>query len=59
MPILSEQAKQCEFFIARECSPPNLQLTVLDQIESNPFIILDTFKLYMDIAKNDLKKNYF
>ena len=55
IPILSEQAKQCEFLLLGN-THPNLQLTVLDQIESNPFIILDTFKLYMDIAKNDLKK---
>ena len=55
IPILSEKAKQCEFLLLGN-THPSLQLTVLDQIESKPFIILDTFKLYMDIAKNDLKK---
>ena len=54
-PILSEKAKQCEFLLLGN-THPNLQLTVLDQIQSNPFIILDTFKLYIDIANNDLKK---
>ena len=55
MPVLSEDSKQCEYLLLGN-THPNLQLTVLDQIQSNPFVILDTFKLYMDIANNDLKK---
>ena len=31
-------------------------MSILDQIESKPFIVLDTFKLYIDIALEDLKK---
>lgn len=55
MPVLSEDSKQCEYLLLGN-THPNLQLTVLDQIQSNPFIILDTFKLYIDIANDDLKK---
>ena len=54
-PILSESSKQCEYLLLGN-THPKLQLAVLEQIESNPFIILDTFKLYMDIATSDLKK---
>lgn len=54
-PILSESSKQCEYLLLGN-THPKLQLAVLEQIESNPFIILDTFKLYMDIANSDLKK---
>jgi sugar/nucleoside kinase (ribokinase family) len=55
MPVLSEDSKQCEYLLLGN-THPNLQLIVLDQIQSNPFIILDTFKLYIDIANDDLKK---
>ena len=54
-PILSESSKHCEFLLLGN-THPKLQLSVLEQIESKPFIILDTFKLYMDIASADLKK---
>tara|TARA_Y100000389_G_scaffold9272_1_gene8633 strand:+ start:196 stop:1101 length:906 start_codon:yes stop_codon:yes gene_type:complete len=54
-PILSESSKQCQYLLLGN-THPKLQLEVLNQIESNPFIILDTFKLYMDIANSDLKK---
>ena len=54
-PILSESSKQCEYLLLGN-THPKLQLAVLEQIESNPFVILDTFKLYMDIANSDLKK---
>jgi sugar/nucleoside kinase (ribokinase family) len=54
-PILSKHSRQCEYLLLGN-THPKLQLEVLNQIESNPFIILDTFKLYMDIANSDLKK---
>jgi sugar/nucleoside kinase (ribokinase family) len=54
-PILSASSKQCQYLLLGN-THPKLQLEVLNQIESNPFIILDTFKLYMDIANSDLKK---
>ena len=54
-PILSDSSKQCEYLLLGN-THPKLQLAVLEQIESKPFVILDTFKLYMDIANLDLKK---
>ncbi|MDG1900089.1 MAG: PfkB family carbohydrate kinase, partial [Candidatus Marinimicrobia bacterium] len=54
-PILSKHSRQCEYLLLGN-THPKLQLEVLNQIESNPFVILDTFKLYMDIANSDLKK---
>jgi sugar/nucleoside kinase (ribokinase family) len=55
MPVLSDNAKNCEYLLLGN-THPKLQLSILDQLDSKPFIILDTFKLYMDIAKSDLKK---
>ena len=46
---------KCDYLLLGN-THPKLQLAVLNQIESEPFIILDTFKLYMDIANADLKK---
>ena len=54
-PILSKDARQCDYLLLGN-THPKLQLAVLNQIESEPFVILDTFKLYMDIANADLKK---
>jgi sugar/nucleoside kinase (ribokinase family) len=54
-PILSKNSRQCKYLLLGN-THPKLQLEVLNQIESNPFVILDTFKLYMDIANSDLKK---
>ena len=55
MPVLSDSAKNCEYLLLGN-THPKLQLSILEQLDSKPFIILDTFKLYMDIANNDLKK---
>ena len=55
MPVLSEDSKQCEYLLLGN-THPNLQLIVLDQMQSNPFVILDTFKLYIDISNDELKK---
>jgi len=54
-PILSSQSKDCDYLLLGN-TLPRLQLMILDQIDSNPFVILDTFKLYIDIANEDLKK---
>ena len=54
-PVLSQNSKNCEYLLLGN-THPHLQLTLLNQIESKPFVILDTFKLYMDIAKSELKK---
>ena len=56
-PVLSGKSKQCEYLLLGNTSP-KVQLAILDQIETKPFIILDTFKLYIDTTLEDLKKNY-
>ena len=35
---------------------PHLQAALLDQMENDPYVMLDTFKLYIDIANNELKE---
>ena len=54
LPILSEEAKKCNYVLLGNTAP-TVQLSILDQIDSNPFIMMDTFKLYIDIALKDLK----
>ena len=54
LPILSEEAKKCNYVLFGNTAP-TVQLSILDQIDSNPFIMMDTFKLYIDIALKDLK----
>ena len=58
LPVLSSESKQCEYLLLGNTSP-RVQLAILDQIETKPFIILDTFKLYIDIALEDLKKTMY
>ncbi|MEE3139478.1 MAG: PfkB family carbohydrate kinase [Candidatus Neomarinimicrobiota bacterium] len=55
LPVLSGKSKQCEYLLLGNTSP-KVQLAILDQIETKPFIILDTFKLYIDTTLEDLKK---
>ena len=55
LPVLSGKSKQCEYLLLGNTSP-KVQLAILDQIETKPFIILDTFKLYIDTTLKDLKK---
>ena len=55
LPVLSQESKECDYVLLGNTSPI-VQLSILDQIESAPFIMMDTFKLYIDIALNDLKK---
>ena len=54
LPILSTESKQCNYVLLGNTAP-TVQLSILDQIESKPFIMIDTFKLYIDIALKDLK----
>ena len=54
LPILSKESKQCNYVLLGNTAP-TVQLSILDQIDSNPFIMMDTFKLYIDIALKDLK----
>jgi len=54
-PILSSNSRNCDYLLLGN-TLPRLQLMLLEQIESDPFVILDTFKLYIDIANEDLKK---
>ena len=53
LPVLSEESKKCNYVLLGNTSP-TVQLSILDQIETKPFIIIDTFKLYIDIALEDL-----
>tara|TARA_X000000368_G_scaffold151690_1_gene119564 strand:+ start:3864 stop:4769 length:906 start_codon:yes stop_codon:yes gene_type:complete len=54
-PVLSSNSRNCDYLLLGN-TLPRLQLMLLEQIESDPFVILDTFKLYIDIANKDLKK---
>ena len=35
---------------------PHLQTQLLNQMQNKPFVLLDTFKLYIDIANKELKE---
>ena len=54
-PALSNHSKNCDYLLLGN-THPDLQLTLLNQLESKPFVMLDTFKLYMDIANDSLKQ---
>ena len=54
IPELSLNSKNCPFLLLGNTAP-HLQIQLLDQMQSNPFILLDTFKLYIDIANKELK----
>ena len=54
IPDLSQHSKNCPFLLLGNTAP-HLQMQLLDQMQSNPFILLDTFKLYIDIANKELK----
>ena len=54
-PVLSNHSKNCDYLLLGN-THPDLQLTLLNQLESKPFVMLDTFKLYMDIANDKLKQ---
>ena len=54
LPDLSQHSKNCPFLLLGNTAP-HLQIELLNQMETKPFILLDTFKLYIDIANEDLK----
>ena len=54
LPDLSQHSKNCPFLLLGNTAP-HLQIELLNQMETKPFILLDTFKLYIDIANKDLK----
>ncbi len=54
LPDLSENSKNCQFLLLGNTAP-HLQTALLNQMDNKPFILLDTFKLYIDIANKELK----
>ena len=54
LPELSENSKNCPFLLLGNTAP-HLQTALLNQMDNNPYILLDTFKLYIDIANKELK----
>ena len=54
LPDLSENSKNCPFLLLGNTAP-HLQTALLNQMDNKPFILLDTFKLYIDIANKELK----
>jgi len=55
IPDLSQHSKNCPFLLLGNTAP-HLQIQLLDQMQTKPFILLDTFKLYIDIANKELKE---
>lgn len=55
-PIVNQSSKNADIVILGNLHP-NVQLSVLDQLESNKsFVILDTMNFWMDTALDELKK---
>ena len=54
LPDLSENSKNCPFLLLGNTAP-HLQTALLNQMDNKPYILLDTFKLYIDIANKELK----
>ena len=54
LPNLSDDLKNCPYLLLGNTAP-RLQTELLNQIQNDPFILLDTFKLYIDIANKQLK----
>ena len=54
LPELSENSKNCPFLVLGNTAP-HLQTALLNQMDNKPYILLDTFKLYIDIANKELK----
>ncbi len=55
-PVVPESAQGAEFVMLGNLDP-NVQLSVLDQLEDQPkLIVLDTMNFWMDIALDQLKK---
>lgn len=54
LPNLSDDLKNCPYLLLGNTAP-RLQTELLNQMQNDPFILLDTFKLYIDIANKQLK----
>jgi len=54
VPHLSHESKNSSYLMLGNTAP-HLQIQLLNQMESKPYIMLDTFKLYIDIANKELK----
>ena len=54
IPKLSNLVKNSPFLLLGNTAP-HLQIELLNQMQSKPFVLLDTFKLYIDIANKELK----
>ena len=55
-PVVNQSSKNADIVILGNLHP-NVQLSVLDQLESNKsFVILDTMNFWMDTALDELKK---
>ena len=54
IPDLSKHSKNCPFLLLGNTAP-HLQTELLNQMQSKPFVLLDTFKLYINIANKELK----
>ena len=54
IPDLSQHSKNRPFLLLGNTAP-HLQMQLLDQMQTKPFVLLDTFKLYIDIANKELK----
>ena len=54
LPDLSENSKNCPFLLLGNTAP-HLQTALLNQMDNKPYVLLDTFKLYIDIANKELK----
>ena len=54
LPELSENSKNCPFLLLGNTAP-HLQTALLNQMDNKPYILLDTFKLYIGIANKELK----
>ena len=54
IPKLSDNSKNCSYILLGNTAP-HLQMNLLNQMNSKPFVMLDTFQLYIDIANKELK----
>lgn len=54
IPKLSNLVKNSPFLLLGNTAP-HLQIELLNQMQASPFVLLDTFKLYIDIANKELK----
>ena len=54
-PVIPEKMRSSQFLVLGNIMP-SLQLKVLDQMDNLKFVLCDTMNLWIDIAKEDLKK---